>query len=77
MGENPFPSNNEPLNGDLEQVRIFNRALSASDVLQQYNSTSEPSTIAVPTLDAWEFLLLAALLALSGGIRIVSPKRTS
>lgn len=67
IGVNAQGRNDEFFGGSIDEVRVYNRVLSAADVTELFNSTavagSGSSAVApVPTLGEWGVILLSALM---------------
>lgn len=68
IGVNVAGQNNEYFGGSIDEVRIYNRVLSATDVTELFNSTAVAGApvagaAAIPTLNQWGLLLMSSLLA--------------
>lgn len=74
IGVNAQGNNSEFFGGLLDEVRVYNRVLSATDVTELFNSTQVAGTGAgsvspVPTLGEWSIALLGVMLMGAVGIQ--------
>jgi hypothetical protein len=62
--------NNEYFGGQLDEVRVYDRALTPGDVSQLYAYSGAAAAVAVPTLAEWSKALMAAALLGVGALYV-------
>lgn len=74
IGSNP--SYGEYFQGSIDEVRVYNHALTNSELSQLYNQFLGESTTSIPTINEWGMIIFSLLLA-GSAILVIRRRQTS